>query len=63
MYNILSEQPDRWKQALWDLKVKFLSAAIIGNECPPKNVVVITLYHHEEEEDQKGKKKKTVYFK
>lgn len=60
MYDILSEQLDRVKQALGDLKVKFGSAAIIGDECPP-NVVVITLYHHEEEEDQKGKKKKTVH--
>ena len=57
MYDILSEQLDRVKQALSDLNVKFRCAAIIGDECDP-HTVIITLYYHEEKENQKDTKKK-----
>lgn len=57
MYDILSEQLDRVKQALSGLNVKFASTAIIGDECD-SHTVIITLYYHEENEKQKDTKKK-----
>lgn len=60
IYDILSEQLDRITEALENLEVKFMSTALVGEDCAPDSVK-ITIYCHEEAEKQEGKKNTQVY--
>lgn len=60
IYDILSEQLDRITEALENLEVKFMSTALIGDDCAPDSVK-ITIYCQEEAENQEAKKNTQVY--